>query len=55
MSECNKETLKLIATILGNVAAIAIGVALFDGKIEGIAVTVILLSLWFETSAFRPI
>lgn len=41
MSECNKETLKLIANILGNVAAIAIGVALFDARLEGIAVAII--------------
>ena len=31
MNERDKETVKLVATILGNVAAIAIGVALFEG------------------------
>lgn len=41
MSERDKETLKLIANILGNVAAIAIGVALFENKVDGIAVAVI--------------
>lgn len=32
MNERDKETIKLIATILGNIAAIATGIAIFEGK-----------------------
>ncbi len=42
MDERDKEAIKLIATILGNIAAIALGVAMFEGK--QMAVSVALLS-----------
>lgn len=32
MNERDKETIKLVATMLANMAAIAVGVALFEGK-----------------------
>ena len=32
MDEKDRETIKLVATILGNIAAISVGVALFENK-----------------------
>ncbi len=32
MKDKDRETIKLVASIMGNIAAIAVGVALFDGR-----------------------
>ena len=34
MNERDRETVKLIANVLGNIAAIATGIAIFEGKYE---------------------
>lgn len=41
MHERDKETLKVLANIMGNIAAIAVGVAFFEGHPQGLAVAVI--------------
>ena len=41
MNERDKESIKLIANILGNISAIAVGVAFFEGHPQGLAVAVI--------------
>lgn len=41
MNEKDKESIKLIANILGNISAIAVGVAFFEGHPQGLAVAVI--------------
>ncbi len=41
MNERDAETIKLIATVLGNIAAIALGVAMFEGKQMAIGGTIL--------------
>ncbi len=40
MNDKDKETVKLVANILGNIAAIAVGVALFDQKPQTLSAAV---------------
>ncbi len=41
MNERDKETLKLIANICGNIAAVAVGIALFERNPAGMAVAIV--------------
>ena len=54
MNERDKETIKLVATILGNVAAIAIGVALFEGDPKASACAFIAAIMAFYTIRRLP-
>lgn len=50
MQERDKETIKPIATILGNIAAIAAGIAIFDNK-----PVIIIYAIIFALMAYLPI
>lgn len=49
MRERDKTALKVIANICGNIAAIAVGIAIFDGNLAGLAIGVLFAAMALYT------